>query len=54
MESANILISAMDKLGIVQREWAIVIDVGVMRLPNGKITGDIEFETAKDQAGLVK
>ncbi len=57
VESADILISATGKPGLVQSEWiqpgTIVIDVGFTRLPNGKITGDIEFETAKDRAGWI-
>lgn len=57
VESADILISAMGKPGLVQSEWiqpgTIVIDVGFTRLPNGKVTGDIEFETAKERAGWI-
>jgi methylenetetrahydrofolate dehydrogenase (NADP+)/methenyltetrahydrofolate cyclohydrolase len=32
---------------------AVVIDVGVNRLPNGKLCGDIEFEIAKDRASAI-
>ena len=32
---------------------AIVIDVGFSRLSNGKITGDIDFETAKKRASWI-
>lgn len=57
IESADILISATGCPGVIQSEWikesAIVIDVGFSRLPNGKITGDIEFETAKQRASWI-
>ena len=32
---------------------AVVIDVGVNRLPNGKLCGDVEFEIAKDRASAI-
>ena len=32
---------------------AVVIDVGVNRLPNGKLCGDVEFEVAKDRASAI-
>jgi methylenetetrahydrofolate dehydrogenase (NADP+)/methenyltetrahydrofolate cyclohydrolase len=51
---ADILIVAIGKAGLVRGDWikpgAVVIDVGVNRLPNGKLGGDVEFETAKDRA----
>ena len=44
---ADILIVAVGKPGIVKGEWvkpgATVIDVGINRLPNGKLTGDVDF-----------
>ncbi len=57
IRSADILISAIGKIGIVNSQWikpgAIVIDVGFNRLPNGKITGDIDFESAKERAAWI-
>jgi methylenetetrahydrofolate dehydrogenase (NADP+)/methenyltetrahydrofolate cyclohydrolase len=42
---------------LVRGDWvkpgAVVIDVGVNRLPNGKLGGDVEFETAKDRASAI-
>jgi len=35
------------------REGAIVIDVGINRLPNGKLAGDVEFEEAKKRASFI-
>jgi len=30
-----------------------VIDVGINRLPDGKLAGDVEFETAVERAGWI-
>ena len=32
---------------------AAVIDVGMNRLPDGKLCGDVEFESAKEVAGWI-
>ncbi len=54
---ADLLIVAIGKPHIVQSEWikpgAIVIDVGINRLGNGKVIGDIEFDSAKTRAGWI-
>jgi methylenetetrahydrofolate dehydrogenase (NADP+)/methenyltetrahydrofolate cyclohydrolase len=54
---ADILIVAIGKAGLVRGDWvkpgAVVIDVGVNRLPSGKLAGDVEFETAKDRASAI-
>jgi methylenetetrahydrofolate dehydrogenase (NADP+)/methenyltetrahydrofolate cyclohydrolase len=57
VRSAELLISAIGKPGIVKSEWirpgAIVVDVGINRLPDGKLVGDIEFATAAARAGWI-
>ncbi len=57
IQMADILISAIGKIGIVQSEWikpgAIVIDVGFNRLPSGKIVGDIDFNSASQRASWI-
>lgn len=57
VRTADILISATGHHGCIQSDWikpnAIVIDVGFSRLSNGKITGDIDFDTAKTRAGWI-
>ena len=54
---ADILISAVGKPGLIKGEWikenSTVIDVGITRLENGTITGDIEFEIAKEKAAWI-
>jgi methylenetetrahydrofolate dehydrogenase (NADP+)/methenyltetrahydrofolate cyclohydrolase len=57
IQAADILVSATGVHGIIKSEWikpgAIVIDVGFSRLSNGQLTGDIEFESAKERAGWI-
>lgn len=54
---ADILVVAVGKPGIVQSEWisenTVVIDVGINRLDNGKLTGDIDFDKAQDHASWI-
>ncbi len=54
---ADILVVAAGKIGAIKGEWvkegAAVIDVGINRLDNGKLTGDVEFESAKERAGYI-
>lgn len=54
---ADILVAAIGKAGFIRGDWikpgAVVIDVGVNRLPSGKLAGDVEFETAKDRASAI-
>jgi len=53
----DIVVVAIGKPGIVRGEWikpgAVVIDVGINRLPNGKLCGDIDFENAKERASAI-
>lgn len=55
--TADILVAAMGKLAFVQGAWikpgAIVIDVGTNRTPEGKLCGDVDFESAKERAGWI-
>jgi methylenetetrahydrofolate dehydrogenase (NADP+) / methenyltetrahydrofolate cyclohydrolase len=54
---ADVLVVAVGKPGMVKGDWikpgAIVIDVGINRLPNGKLVGDVEFESARQRAGWI-
>jgi len=54
---AQILIVAIGKPGVIETSWipdgAIVIDVGITRLDDGNITGDIDFDTAKEKASWI-
>jgi len=54
---ADILVVAVGKPGIVKGEWikpgATVIDVGINRLDNGKLTGDVDYEAAAERAAWI-
>ncbi len=54
---ADILISAVGNPGLIKGEWikegSTVIDVGINRLENGRLTGDVEFDSAKERAGWI-
>ena len=56
-KEADILISAIGKAQFVTadmvKENAVVIDVGINRLENGKITGDVDFENVKEKASYI-
>jgi methylenetetrahydrofolate dehydrogenase (NADP+) / methenyltetrahydrofolate cyclohydrolase len=57
VRSADVLIAAVGILGLVRGEWvkpgSIVIDVGMHRLPDGKLCGDIDYEAAYERAGWI-
>lgn len=57
VRQAEILISAMGKRGVIESEWippgSIVVDVGINRTENGKIRGDIDFETARQHVAWI-
>ena len=54
---ADILIVAAGKPDLVPGEWikpgAVVIDVGMNRLDNGRLVGDVQFEEARERAGWI-
>ncbi len=55
--NADILVVAVGKPGIVKGEWvkpgSTVIDVGINRLPSGKLTGDVDYEAAAERAAWI-
>lgn len=57
VQQADILVSAAGKPGIIKGDWikpgATVIDVGINRLPDGTLTGDVEFEKASQKASWI-
>ncbi len=54
---ADILVAAVGVPNLIKgnmiKEGAVVIDVGMNRLENGKLCGDVEFETAEKAAGYI-
>ena len=57
VEQADIVVVAVGKPGIVEGQWikqgAVVIDVGINRQDNGKLVGDVDFETAAERAAHI-
>ena len=57
VRQAELLVVATGKIGLIPGEWvrpgAIVVDVGINRLPNGKLAGDVQFEGALARAGWI-
>jgi methylenetetrahydrofolate dehydrogenase (NADP+)/methenyltetrahydrofolate cyclohydrolase len=54
---ADILVAAVGKprfvTGDLVKPGAVVIDVGINRLPDGKLCGDVDFDSAREVAGLI-
>ena len=56
-KNADILISAVGKLNMVTddmvKDGAVVIDVGMNRREDGKLTGDVDFENVKKKTSYI-
>ncbi|NDV13798.1 bifunctional methylenetetrahydrofolate dehydrogenase/methenyltetrahydrofolate cyclohydrolase FolD [Crenobacter caeni] len=54
---ADIVVAAIGKPGFVKGEWikpgAVVIDVGINRLADGSLAGDVEFSPACERAAFI-
>ncbi|WP_005032695.1 bifunctional methylenetetrahydrofolate dehydrogenase/methenyltetrahydrofolate cyclohydrolase FolD [Holophaga foetida] len=54
---ADILVAAIGKPEFVTKDMikpgAVVIDVGINRLPTGKLVGDVKFDEASEVAGYI-
>jgi methylenetetrahydrofolate dehydrogenase (NADP+)/methenyltetrahydrofolate cyclohydrolase len=57
VRQADIVIAAAGKPGLVKGEWikpgATVIDVGINRLADGRLVGDVDFASAAEQAAWI-
>lgn len=57
VRNADLLVVAVGKPNFIPGEWikpgAIVVDVGINRLDNGKVTGDIDFDEASKFASWI-
>ncbi|BAO44593.1 bifunctional methylenetetrahydrofolate dehydrogenase/methenyltetrahydrofolate cyclohydrolase FolD [Thiolapillus brandeum] len=57
MRGADILVAAVGRPNFVQADWvkpgATVIDVGINRLEDGKLCGDVDFHAVKEVAGWI-
>ncbi len=57
VRQGDIVVAGVGKPNFVPADWikpgAIVIDVGINRLEDGKLTGDVDFAAAKEVAGWI-
>ncbi|MDX4944789.1 bifunctional methylenetetrahydrofolate dehydrogenase/methenyltetrahydrofolate cyclohydrolase FolD [Providencia manganoxydans] len=57
VRNADLLVVAVGKPNFIPGDWvkpgAIVIDVGINRLENGKVTGDVDFNEASKHASWI-
>ena len=54
---ADVLVAAVGRAHFITADMvkpgAIVIDVGINRLPDGKVVGDVDFDAVKEVAGFI-
>jgi methylenetetrahydrofolate dehydrogenase (NADP+) / methenyltetrahydrofolate cyclohydrolase len=57
VKHADLIVAAAGKAGLIQGAWikpgAIVIDIGINRMADGKICGDVDFNAAKKRASYI-
>ena len=57
VREAEVLVAAAGKPGLVRGEWiregAVVVDVGINRLDDGKLCGDVDFAGAAQRASWI-
>jgi methylenetetrahydrofolate dehydrogenase (NADP+)/methenyltetrahydrofolate cyclohydrolase len=57
VSQADLLCVAVGKPNLIPGNWikpgAIVIDVGITRMPDGTLKGDVEFEAAAERASMI-
>ena len=57
MHEADIVVAALGQPEAIKGEWikkgAVVIDVGISRLADGALKGDVEFTVAKERAAAI-
>lgn len=57
LAEADLVVVGIGSAQFIQGEWikqgAVVIDVGTNHLPNGKLVGDVDFESAKNRASWI-
>lgn len=57
IKQADIVVAAVGVPKFVKGEWlkkgAVVIDVGINRLEDGSLCGDVDFDSAKETAGWI-
>jgi len=54
---ADVLVAAIGRAEMIRGEWvrpgSVVIDVGINRVADGRLVGDVEFATARERAAFI-
>jgi len=57
VRNADLVVVAVGKPELVKGDWikpgAIVVDVGMNRLDDGRLVGDVEFDAASEKAAWI-
>jgi methylenetetrahydrofolate dehydrogenase (NADP+)/methenyltetrahydrofolate cyclohydrolase len=57
LKQADVVVVAVGKPKMIQGDWikegAIVIDVGINRLENGSLSGDVDFDSVQEKAAWI-
>jgi methylenetetrahydrofolate dehydrogenase (NADP+)/methenyltetrahydrofolate cyclohydrolase len=57
VRQADVLCVAVGKPALIPGDWikpgAVVVDIGISRLRNGKLSGDVDFDSAVERARLI-
>jgi methylenetetrahydrofolate dehydrogenase (NADP+)/methenyltetrahydrofolate cyclohydrolase len=57
VRESDIVVAAVGRANLVKGDWikdgAVVIDVGINRLEDGSLTGDVDFEGASERASYI-
>ena len=57
VKQADLVVAAAGKPGLIKGDWikpgAIVVDIGISRLADGSICGDVDFNAAKQRASYI-
>ena len=57
VKNADLIVAAAGKPGLIQGDWikpgAVVVDIGINRLPDGSLSGDVDFKAAKTRAAHI-
>ncbi len=57
VQAADVVVAAIGHPEVIKGAWikegSVVIDVGISRLPDGSLKGDVEFGAAKERAAFI-
>ena len=57
VKNADLVVAAAGKAGLIKGDWikpgAVVVDIGINRMADGKLVGDVDFEVAKTRASYI-